>query len=281
MQQYLTNQNKVLANVVSKLWQPSTAYSVGDRIFSPNMSPGVVAEVTSAGTSGSVEPSWGTVGNNINDNTVTWTMIKYATTANAQPLNSLLTAFSGLSASSGKVPYFTGNNTMSTTSISDFAKTFLDDSDAATLRQTIGATAENCGGIIAASLTTNGYVKFANGLIIQWFSGDFIPTTNMNSDDEYTVIVPKCISTNTDFLKQIVFSSSMYDTEDINHNSGKPNTPIMDFFIHCGGILVFDNNGNFIPNGDINKSKICIYSKRLFETSNEKDIYCKIYLISI
>ena len=191
MQQYLTNQNKVLANIVSKLWQPSTAYSVGDRIFSPNMSPGVVAEVTSAGTSGSIEPSWGTVGNNVNDNTVTWTMIKYATTANAQPLNSLLTAFSRLSASSGKVPYFTGNNTMSTTTISNFAKTFLDDSDAATLRQTIGATAENCGGIVAASLTTNGYVKFANGLIIQW---GLVKVNDVIANEVITITYPIAFS---------------------------------------------------------------------------------------
>ncbi len=37
------------------------------------------------------------------------------------------------------------------------------------LRSAIGATAQNCGGIVEESLgTANGYVKFANGLIIQW-----------------------------------------------------------------------------------------------------------------
>jgi len=186
MQQYLTNQNKVLANVVSKLWQPSTAYSVGDRIFSPNMAPGVVAEVTTAGTSGTTEPDWTTVNTNVTDNTVTWTMIKYATTANSQPLNSLLTALSGVSASANKIPYFTGNNSMDVTIITDFAKTFLDDSDAATLRNTIGATAENCGGIVAASLTTNGYVKFANGLIIQW--GDISKVTLPANSNNNTIL---------------------------------------------------------------------------------------------
>ncbi len=40
--------------------------------------------------------------------------------------------------------------------------------DASGVRDLIAANAENCGGIIAASLTTNGYVKFANGLILQW-----------------------------------------------------------------------------------------------------------------
>lgn len=33
-------------------------------------------------------------------------------------------------------------------------------------------TAANTGGIVAASLTENGYVKFANGLILQWGTGD-------------------------------------------------------------------------------------------------------------
>ena len=54
------------------------------------------------------------------------------------------------------------------TAISDFIKTLLDDGDAATARATLEANAQNCGGIVAASLTDNGYVKFANGLILEW-----------------------------------------------------------------------------------------------------------------
>lgn len=37
-----------------------------------------------------------------------------------------------------------------------------------TLKEVIGATAMGCGGIIAYSSAENGYVKFANGLILQW-----------------------------------------------------------------------------------------------------------------
>ena len=54
------------------------------------------------------------------------------------------------------------------TAISDFIKTLLDDGDAATARATLEANAQNCGGIVAASLGTNGYAKFANGLMLQW-----------------------------------------------------------------------------------------------------------------
>ena len=37
----------------------------------------------------------------------------------------------------------------------------------ANIREAIGATAQNCGGIIEDHLAQNGYVKFANGLMIQ------------------------------------------------------------------------------------------------------------------
>lgn len=36
------------------------------------------------------------------------------------------------------------------------------------IKEAIGATAAACGGIVAASLGQNGYVKFANGFTIQW-----------------------------------------------------------------------------------------------------------------
>ena len=80
MQQYLTNQNVVLRDVVTQMWQPTTAYPVGHRVYSKNTAAGLVAEVVTAGTSGSSEPTWTAENTTVTDGTVVWKMIKYATT---------------------------------------------------------------------------------------------------------------------------------------------------------------------------------------------------------
>lgn len=82
-------------------------------------------------------------------------------------VNSLL-AMAGVTPSADKLPYFTGASSAGLTALSAFARKILDDTSADAVRATIGANAGTCGGIVAQSLTTNGYVKFANGFIIQW-----------------------------------------------------------------------------------------------------------------
>lgn len=77
-------------------------------------------------------------------------------------------AMQSLSPSSDKIPYFTGRASAALATLTSFARSILDDTSAEAVRGTIGANAQNCGGIVAASLTQNGYVKFATGLIIQW-----------------------------------------------------------------------------------------------------------------
>ena len=58
-------------------WAASTAFSVGDvRRATASQNSGLVFECTTAGTSGSSEPSWPTdIGSTITDNTVVWTAI--------------------------------------------------------------------------------------------------------------------------------------------------------------------------------------------------------------
>lgn len=83
-----------------------------------------------------------------------------------------LLAMAGLTPAANQLPYFSGEDTADLTALSDFAKTILDDTSADAVRSTINANASTCGGIVAQSLTQNGYVKFANGLIIQWLYCD-------------------------------------------------------------------------------------------------------------
>ena len=88
-QQYIEfekNKHSVLSSLVTdELWQPSTAYKVGQVVKSPNMPANVVARAITAGTSASAEPVWSNAGHTMADGTVTWAMlyrtIDYATQA--------------------------------------------------------------------------------------------------------------------------------------------------------------------------------------------------------
>lgn len=88
-QQYIEfekNKHSVLSSLVAdELWQPSTAYTVGQVVKSPNMPANVVARAVTAGTSANAEPVWSSAGHTMADGTVTWAMlyrtIDYATQA--------------------------------------------------------------------------------------------------------------------------------------------------------------------------------------------------------
>ena len=86
-QQYIEfekNKHSVLSSLVTdELWQPSTVYSVGQVVKSPNMPANVVARAVTAGMSAAAEPVWSSAGHTMADGSVVWAMlyrtIDYAT----------------------------------------------------------------------------------------------------------------------------------------------------------------------------------------------------------
>ena len=59
MYRFFGNQGEITAALVkSLLYQPSTAYSSGAIVYSPNLPAGTIAKCTNAGTTGSAEPVW-------------------------------------------------------------------------------------------------------------------------------------------------------------------------------------------------------------------------------
>jgi len=85
---------------------------------------------------------------------------------NKQPIDATLTAIAALTTAANKLIYATGADTFGTTDITSFARTLLDDSDAATARSTLLI---NSG--LAVGIGTNGYIKLPDwlgGFLIQW-----------------------------------------------------------------------------------------------------------------
>ena len=88
-QQYIEfekNKHSVLSSLVAdELWQPSTTYTIGQVVKSPNMPANVVARAATAGTSAAAEPVWSGAGHTMADGSVVWAMlyrtIDYATQA--------------------------------------------------------------------------------------------------------------------------------------------------------------------------------------------------------
>lgn len=72
MYDYMKNQNNIVMNLASGIWQPSTAYAVGTIIRSPSLPAGCVATCTTAGTSGTTEPKWTAYGTTVTDGSCKW-----------------------------------------------------------------------------------------------------------------------------------------------------------------------------------------------------------------
>ena len=81
-QGFLKNEHSVLAVLTKGIWQPTTAYEIGDIIKSPNMPKGFHAIAQTKGNSGANEPTWGDGTTNVSDGTVSWKLSKGDITVN-------------------------------------------------------------------------------------------------------------------------------------------------------------------------------------------------------
>lgn len=101
-----------------------------------------------------------------------------------QASDATLTALAGLTTAANKLIYATGSDTFATTDLTAFARTLLDDTDAATARTTLGITIPAVSGGGASGKITIG------DLTITWrdhsFTANNYTTCAYGSDHEYT-----------------------------------------------------------------------------------------------
>ena len=84
LQAYLKNTHSVVENLTDAyLWQPSTAYTVGTIVRTANMPAGTYAKCTTAGTSGTNEPSWNTSSSTFTDGSCVWKLVTIINTLTA------------------------------------------------------------------------------------------------------------------------------------------------------------------------------------------------------
>lgn len=91
--------------------------------------------------------------------------------ASKQPADATLTALAALATGANKLIYATGADAFALTDLSAFARTLIDDADAATCRTTLGlgdVSTKSVAIDFAAQLTTAGYQKLPSGLLLQW-----------------------------------------------------------------------------------------------------------------
>lgn len=161
--------------------QPSTTYSEGDIKYSSLLPTGWFLTCTTAGTTSASElvlPTPIAEGGTVTDGTVVWT-IRKPTTVEIPNASSTVAGIMKLYSSKGA----NTDGAMTQQAVTN---------ELGNLKSLIGSG----GGIVAASLTTNGYVKFANGFIVQWGTASTslywntpIPLPISFSNTSYSIVI--------------------------------------------------------------------------------------------
>lgn len=195
------------------LRQPSTAQTVGDIRYHATLPAGWYLECTTAGTTGSgaLTITSPTVGGTVSDGTVTWTVRKNASTQDLTrylPLSggamtgtdimrntqdSRLTIYGGNSWNSGAIT-LNGKNTDNGGSILFHSQNATKESNLVLSANGILSLNSNSldkSAVVAESLGTNGYRKYASGLIEQWGVLNF-----MENDTTKSITFPIAFTTN-------------------------------------------------------------------------------------
>lgn len=171
--------------------------------------------------------------------------------ANKQPLDATLTKLAALATAANQMIYSTGADAFAMTALSAFARTLLDDADAAAARATLGAAATShgthvpaggsastflrgdltwqaitsMGGIVAGSLAENGYVKFANGFMLQWLTTSVPKATTLTFPVAFPNACLCAVDSGNDYVVKI--SSYTSTTVSVDRANGNPTMRIL------------------------------------------------------